>query len=438
MKRKFLILTLCFTIIFSSLNLKKSYALDFVISPTMLAVVSTLAVGTGVALKNADDIYDIGRMFYDYVERNNSLTWDIIKTTFEAAVALGDSIKINSGILDICKNFFDDTFGIYDSEESILEGIAFYKGYPDLKNVQDTFYKTAEFSDKMPGVNISNLAVGEMGYYSNLYAVKKLSNGFAICTVEGDVVKTITTSVTGRSFRNIAISIGATRSWRLSYSYEVDGKLAYSALGFTDIAKLGVSSTGTFDIPYTGGYDWDSNVEDKKEGTGDLLLPIPGDLNDLIGKNPSDVWDKNYQNGLVGSGDLSIPNVNNPSISLDDTISFPNTDVQDPPSDIPDVNDPPIGGIIPPFPSFGDSLDFSPMYLTNINEKFPFSLPWDIGRLIEKFDVEPKAPIFKVPIVTSDIELDLTIFDEWANIVRFFILIGFALSLILISTKLLG
>lgn len=433
MKRKFLILTLCFTIIFSSINFKKVDAIDFVISPTILAVVSTLAVGTGIVLKNSDDIYDIGRLFYDYVERNNELTWDIVKTTFESAKVLNDTILINSGILDITKGFFDTEFKGLNIDKSFVANCS----VPYFNNVTDArkYYTShVDFSNKDAIYNPTDFKSQGL-YFKYSSHNHSVSYPYAIYDVYLGDRKILNQQNFMSSWgNNVCMALYKNNSYYY-FVIMVDGSQCgtarYTESEFSEI----FGAVGS--LPYSGGYDWDTNVEDKKEGTGDLPLPIPGNLGDLVGKNPSDVWDKNYENGLVGNGNLSIPGVDNPSIGIGGSTSFPNVGVENPPTDIPGVENPPVG-VIPPFPSFGNSLDFSSMYLTNINEKFPFSLPWDIGRLIEKFDIEPKAPIFKVPIFTSEIELDLTIFDEWANIVRFFVLIGFVLSLILISTKLLG
>ena len=68
MKRKFLVLTLCLTIIFSSINYKKSYADGGVISLPILATFGSLAVASGIIIKNNDDLYDLGRIFYDYYQ----------------------------------------------------------------------------------------------------------------------------------------------------------------------------------------------------------------------------------------------------------------------------------------------------------------------------------------------------------------------------------
>ena len=107
------------------------------------------------------------------------------------------------------------------------------------------------------------------------------------------------------------------------------------------------------------------------------------------------------------------------------------------PEPSPDPSPDPSPGF-PSFPNMGDKLDFSPLYVTNIKDKFPFSLPWDFKRVIDIFDVEPIAPRFEVPLVTETIEIDFSYFEEWATIIRFFITIIFTSTLIFISTKLKG
>lgn len=317
-KNKFIILTLCFTIIFSSINFKKVDAIDFVISPTVLAVVSTLAVGTGIALQGADDIYDIGRMFYDYVSRNNSLTWDIIETTFKSAVSIGDIVTVDKNILDICKGFFDSTFKGTSVDVSTILGI------PVLNFVSNSnFSKYAHLAmDVYEGVSIGGVDVARVNSEGKLEIGTYYKTNFAQLTdnkmyINGDFIY--------KYYKTASGSWSFYGNTRLSYLYK-------------DVLTPSVS------IPYQGGYDWGS-VDDKTNGgLNDLPLPIPGDLGDLLGKNPSDVWDKNYENGLVGNGDIIVPDVSNPSIGLGGSTSFPTTDTGVGNPSIPDtgVGDPSI------------------------------------------------------------------------------------------------
>ncbi len=86
-------------------------------------------------------------------------------------------------------------------------------------------------------------------------------------------------------------------------------------------------------------------------------------------------------------------------------------------------------------------------------EKFPFSLPFDLYRLVTLFVREPEKPVFTIPIqvdfdvfgldqkIDEEITLDLTIFsvngvDIVQVITRFSILVGFVVMLIKQTTKL--
>lgn len=319
---KFIILTLCFTIIFSSVNLKKVDAIDFVISPTILAVVSTLAVGTGIVLKNSDDIYDIGRLFYDYVERNNELTWDIVKTTFESAKVVNDTILVNSGILDVARGFFDSEFKGKNFDKSFVanSSVPFFNSFSEATKYaslhsdflnKDAVYAVSDF--KSQGIDFKYISHNHTGSYPSatydLYLGNTLlfRNEFVYASWGLDVTLVLYK-------QNSKYYFGMIRGGGTS------GQKQYTEQQFLEL----FGAVGS--LPYSGGYDWDTNVEDKKEGTGDLPLPIPGNLGDLVGKNPSDVWDKNYENGLVGNGNLSFPNVDNPSIGLGGSTSFPTTD----------------------------------------------------------------------------------------------------------------
>lgn len=90
------------------------------------------------------------------------------------------------------------------------------------------------------------------------------------------------------------------------------------------------------------------------------------------------------------------------------------------------------------FPPWGEGINFKPVTQINFTDKFPFCLASDVKGLINIFNVEPKAPIFEVPIFTEKLKIDLSQFTTWANIIKFFVLIGFVLCLINITRKVIG
>ena len=96
------------------------------------------------------------------------------------------------------------------------------------------------------------------------------------------------------------------------------------------------------------------------------------------------------------------------------------------------------GGTLPSLPSWGSGLDFSPITQGVFVDKFPFCLAKDVGDIISVFDVDPKAPVFKIPFVSEELTFDLTEFELWFDIMRFFILIGFIISLIVLTRGIIG
>lgn len=428
MKRKFLILTLCFTIVFSSLNYKKSYADGGVISAPILATVVTAALGTGIVLKNSEEIYNLGRMFYDYVKNHNSITWDTAVSVFKSSVVFNSITKqvtIGKEFGGILKGFFDDTFDSSLPNDIGESFVGSCLGLPLYDNKIIVSNKQWPLSTSI-GVEIpSSFFDGEdhkfgdvtLKYSEPYLKVIYNSKTYSITLFKECLSSPVYIFMTYDSaYKNVRFVLN----------------VRFSSNDFRQIHNTSpwIAMSSVISIPYNGTYNPGNVWGDTEEGIKDVPIYVPGDLSDLLNGNPSDVVGDKAPD-WVGDGTVSVPSVDNPSIGVSDD-AFVNSGVVDTPTDIP--TDTPF----PSFPSFGDSIDFSPMYLSGITEKFPFSLPWDISRILNKFDVEPIAPKFEFPILGEKLVIDLTVFDEWANIVRFFVLIGFTSCLIFISTKLKG
>ena len=77
-----------------------------------------------------------------------------------------------------------------------------------------------------------------------------------------------------------------------------------------------------------------------------------------------------------------------------------------------------------------------------ITNKFPFSLPWDIGRMLEPLLADPKRPSVKVDVKFLGVPIkfshDFAWMDDYIVFIRTFILIGFNIFLITGTRKLMG
>lgn len=84
-----------------------------------------------------------------------------------------------------------------------------------------------------------------------------------------------------------------------------------------------------------------------------------------------------------------------------------------------------------------ESIDFSPITNISISSKFPFSIPWDIKRAVEKLLSEGKPPKWEIPIVTEVITIDMAEFEHLANIMRIFNTLIFIVVLIILTRRLI-
>lgn len=87
--------------------------------------------------------------------------------------------------------------------------------------------------------------------------------------------------------------------------------------------------------------------------------------------------------------------------------------------------------------------DFDVETPQSIIDKFPFCLPFDIYNAFNILSAEPEAPVFSIPLKMEgvfdySIEVDLSQFNDIANIVRWFLYVIFIIGLILVTNKLLG
>ncbi|MCP3314381.1 hypothetical protein QMM12_19185 [Clostridioides difficile] len=421
LKRKiFAIFLSCFLVISSTIN---SFALApalVAVAPEIIDVIATLAVASGVALTTKDDIYDVARLVYE-----NTPDWDSFVDTFKRDVSISadNVVKVGNDFLDMCKFAFDTIFSdVPKSSTSISAVGSFVQGSTiDLKNY------SAPFELSFTNFKIVCGSEGSSGSIS-IQIPYLDSSGFFIC---GDYYTNL--SLLDKYYINSVKVQGYKTSLDITfYMLPTQSNPSGSKYRRTYTVEKPLSGVA-YDLPYTpGSYDWDGQVSDKVNN-GSLDVYVPGNAEDLVGVSSCDVFvgENNPPYDLPSGGVVTVPNVENPSLPIGDNIVIPGDSVVDPPIDPP--VDPPI---TPSIPSV--DINFSPLWesMQNIKNKFPFSLPWDIYSLFICFDVEPVAPKWELPILNNKVVLDFSNFDEWANIVKFFVYVSFFVSLIVISNKL--
>ncbi|MDN4765984.1 hypothetical protein QYP21_19070 [Clostridioides difficile] len=419
LKRKIITIFLsCFLVVSSTVS---SFAFAPALVPVaseIVGVVATLAVASGVALTTKDDIYDVVRLVYE-----NTPDWDSFVDTFKKDVSISANNVVNVGndFLDMCKFAFDTIFSdVPKSSNSISACGSLISGSTiDLKNYAPpyelgftNFKIVTEYADNVKPSGTIRIYIpyaDGSGFFvcGNYYANLSLSDKYHIVSVKVEGYKTI-------------LDI---EYYDLPSKFHPDGDVSRRKY----IAEKPLSGV-FYDLPYVpGSYDWDGQVSDKVSDSG-LDIYVPGNAEDLIGVPSGDVvGENNPPYNLPIDGTVTVPDVENPSLPIGDNIVIPGDSVVDPPVDPP---------VIPDIPAV--NIDFSPLWesMQSIKNKFPFSLPWDIYSLFIGFDVEPVAPKWELPILNNKVVLDFSNFNEWANIVKFFVYVSFFISLIVISNKL--
>lgn len=326
MKKKFLILSLCFTIIFTSINYKKSYAFDGgVVSVPMAATILTLATASGVIINNSDDLYDICNVFYNNYRDN----WDYVQDVFNTCVSIGLNgvVSVGKDFAQMVTSSLDSIFLGSTSDINLINGLPLYPNYIKLS------LPTSEHTEDNPltyGTGIMAKSIyGSEGFVRiNSYSRNDSSNPYAVSVMIGQDGGT---RFLGNLATSVKVSLDIWDSSSGRYCLNING-MKYSAPIFT-------TSDYRYSLPYSPSYD-SSNLKDKES----YDIYVPGSLDSLVGGNlgyndvlHNGIFDPPYD--LPIGGVVSIPGVSDPTIDVDDSISFPTVgDVPD--VDVPDVDVP--------------------------------------------------------------------------------------------------
>lgn len=116
-------------------------------------------------------------------------------------------------------------------------------------------------------------------------------------------------------------------------------------------------------------------------------------------------------------------------------VIFPDPSIN--PNPNPDLDpDPDPGPGVMPLPDM-NAAD----YKVDLKSIFPFCIPFDFVALLKALDAEPQAPCFTFPVVIpaleyrEDVELDMSIFDDVAKVIRLCEKVSFILFLMFVTSK---
>lgn len=422
-KKRFISFALFFTVLFSStfgiyFNKKQeaeAFALTFSIG-SVIALVGATLVSAGLVWHNRNDIAEVGQRVYDDliipgIENLNNMIKvgtsiggaKVIKFTKDGVDKVKDVLtKSKSSNTTVSSSLFKSFTAGSTGTVAMGTQVIFVKTGYHFFNTTYTFYSRSQgiIEKVMPyscGVgfwapdNIHEFRQKNASYPSH-------TNAFVIPGLPSDIK---------------------------SISY-----------------KLNYEGTRSSSVPFDeGSICVNPPSISLKEWTGDISADVgvivqPGTQVDANTGVNTDVWVPSIdgtiaKDDVIGDMTGELENVTDiPGVIPDTDID---TDIPiDPPINpsIPDVSDPTLPGDI--------SLDFSPLYFS-LSDKFPFCIPFDLINSIKGLTAKKEVPRWEVTfdkglVGSGSFVIDMSKFQLLIDILRYFTLLSFVVTLI-IKTK---
>lgn len=418
--KRVLCLLLCVVLLFCFFMCPRASAVALEATTVAYAglLVGTLLVGAGVAFSNPGDMAKAGNAMYRTLQKGNEAIASKIAAISVWAVDHGKSI--GSAALRIGKDLYQ---GIVDAFNAAYSGGKFEIS-PSVAAVQD--FVAANRSAKTFYIHT---------YYFDRYGDYDLSYGKrwykVVCSVDEASAKVQVNDLTNGS------SVGGV-------SYGVNGVISSCYLDTKksgDYTYLAYRVIGT----YSDGDPFDSYQDFKpyiRDDFFELSTSAPVSISCSGGDlaYPSD-------NSLVKLPDIPSVDTATGEVTYPDSIAYTKDAVAAPypigddgvkvpdiPFDIPvdqtsgkpmddtgtdtDTPSKPGEGTDTDNPSWPDTGSLSLPKL--IASKFPFCIPFDVARLVGLLEAEPKAPVFRIPVVYANIVNEEIVidFDKFADVLQ--------------------
>lgn len=417
--KRVLCLLLCVVLLFCFFMVPRAGAVALEATTVAYAglLVGTLLVGAGVAFSNPGDMAKAGNAMYRTLQKGNEAIASKIAAISVWAVEHGKAI--GSAALRIGKDVYQ---GIVDTFNASYSGGKFEIS-PSVSAVQDfvssnrsaqTFYIHTYYYD------YGNYDTGRMRWYKVVWSWSSTLSRVQVKVID---------LVDGREITNMSRGINGVLS---SCYLDIVKKRDYTYLA---LHNIGTYSDGKAFDDYA---EFDPYVRDdvfSLSTTAPVSIPCSGDL-----AYPSD----NY---LVRMPDIPSVDTATGEVTYPDSIAYTKDAVAAPypigddgvkvpdiPFDIPvdqtsgkpmddtgtdtDTPSKPGEGTDTDNPSWPDTGSLSLPKL--IASKFPFCIPFDVARLVGLLEAEPKAPVFRIPVVYANVVNEEIVidFDKFADVLQ--------------------
>lgn len=388
------------------------------------ALVASVGVAVGLDKELTDNIKDFGKSAWDGANDaiKSSITWATSKMTF------GSTERYEVPITPEVKTYLETSFKNYWVNNPARPKLAIN---PVSKLVTTAAALTGFTTMASSAVNKS---LGWHAMNGNIY-----NNVFKIVYLGSGQVQLSAQRTAGSTTSTITFTYPV-NSLQEAYDYMIQNNIlrpsvvgsgwtAETAPVLTNPLAPDVITVGDIPVGMPDVFTMPAPVAIPVSGQPDMIdlgIPVIGYPQGVI---PAKPWD-------VAIGNPAIPGQAVKDLSPADTITS-----------APTISAP----AVPANPSINwndipsDSLNFGPLKIAGylFTTKFPFSIPWDIERQFAVFDVTPKPAILKVdktiPLFGTSMkmkfEIDFTIMEPVAVVVRWFMIIAFDLGMILSIRK---
>lgn len=460
-------------------------------------IMALSAAGVGDALVNAasqagQSAKEFGQaLFASYARSQNITAGQSVQLAAQGISYLEDgTIVFNKAVSDLMNGFvnwswdaeggklLDYATPSYNYPDSVtVNGLTFYSYFPSspvdyggtiyyydpLKpayistnantHKQSSFYILVQGDLQYPCYIARYGSTSSSGPYRFvIYSYGDLSNGSVLAgtIVEGASISVVSNSnaylsppsSTGHDYGTF--SMAGTSSWYSSPGFFGSGSLTLSGAGSvnkSDIYEDVINDTPVYDTNLDV-FHGVNEIPDTNVGayldTGVLLKDLDaGTAAELANGGTIDIQD--WVDAIVdliatGEADISI------DIADGQTIDVPLESVVD--TDIPVEIDTPTEGVTEQEVANSTSVDGLDGYTLDLLDFFPFCIPFDIYDMLSMFSAQRQAPIvhwrFYVPgICDETIDLDFSIFDPAAQVLRSVELVAAAIGLAFVTKKLI-
>ena len=302
---------------------KASARSGLLLSSEIIATIASIAVGAGIVLTSDDDIYDIARVVYDNYQGQK----DAIETVFKTSVVLGTGgiVKVGKEFLDICKSVFDAIFYDSSSDFSLPNGKLSSKY--GIYTVNPPVSGDISLFNAIPGFPVSissDYSVGDIVHYNQYVYLEFLKTS----TISSHVYNVFDVYINGVAVANVSIH-RLMEKFKIfngvngvNFAYLRGDSYQSSSIGYS------ISSSYDYEIPYSGGYNWDNNISANLTDNS-LGLFVPVNVGSLVGQSGGSTVQNGINNpsyDLPFGGVVTVPGVDNPSIGVGDSTPFPMED----------------------------------------------------------------------------------------------------------------